>query len=95
LRFLRFYATVMEPTSKNTFLFHSGISSSLNIGLLDPKYVIQKILDKRNKITINNIEGFIRQVIGWREFSRYTYIHIYKEMTTITPTEKKNETKLS
>lgn len=74
---------VMEPTSKNTFLFHSGISSSLNIGLLDPKYVIQKILDKKNKITINNIEGFIRQVIGWREFSRYTYIHIYKEMTTI------------
>ena len=55
---------VIEPTSKNTFLFHSGISSSLNIGLLDPKYVIQKILDKRNKITINNIEGFINDVIS-------------------------------
>jgi deoxyribodipyrimidine photolyase-related protein len=75
---------IVEPDSKykNAFLFHSGISSSLNIGLLDPKYVVQRILEKGKGVAINNIEGFIRQVIGWREFSRYTYIHIYKEMTT-------------
>lgn len=75
---------IVEPDAKykNAFLFHSGISSSLNIGLLDPKYVVQRILEKSKGVAINNIEGFIRQVIGWREFSRYTYIHIYKEMTT-------------
>jgi len=66
------------------FLFHSGISSSLNIGLLDPNYVINQIISYglKHKIGLNNIEGFVRQVLGWREFSRYTYIYIYKEMTT-------------
>lgn len=66
----------------NPFLFHSGVSSSINIGLLDPMYVINRIIEKKNKIGLNNIEGFVRQVLGWREFSRFTYIYIYKEMTT-------------
>ena len=65
------------------FLFHSGISSSLNIGLLDPLYIINRVIEygMANKITMNNIEGFVRQVLGWREFSRFTYIYIYDEMT--------------
>ena len=68
----------------NPFLFHSGISSSINIGILDPMYVINRIIEygKEHKITINNIEGFVRQVLGWREFSRFTYLLIYKEMTS-------------
>ena len=66
------------------FLFHSGVSSSINIGLLDPMYVIKRIIEYGNKhnVGLNNVEGFVRQVLGWREFSRYTYIFIYKEMTT-------------
>jgi len=68
----------------NPFLFHSGVSSSINIGLLDPLYVINRIIEygTKHKVGLNNIEGFVRQVLGWREFSRYTYIYIYKEMTT-------------
>jgi len=68
----------------NPFLFHSGVSSSINIGILDPMYVINRIIEygNKNKVGLNNIEGFVRQVLGWREFSRYTYIYIYKEMTT-------------
>ena len=67
------------------FLFHSGISSSINIGILDPLHVVQEVIKygKKNNIGLNNIEGFIRQIIGWREFSRYTYLFLYHEMTTI------------
>lgn len=59
-----------------TSLYHSAISPMLNIGLLTPKYVINEILSyyaKHKSIDYNNVEGFIRQIIGWREFCRYTY----------------------
>lgn len=66
------------------FLFHSGISSALNIGLLDPRYVIDRIIEygMKHKDGLNNIEGFVRQILGWREFSRFTYMFIYNAMTT-------------
>lgn len=59
-----------------TFNFHSILSSSINIGLITPLEVIKKTLDfaEKNKIPINSIEGFIRQIIGWREFIRMVYI---------------------
>lgn len=65
------------------FLFHSGISSSINIGILEPFYVIERAVEygQKHKIGMNNIEGFVRQILGWREFSRFTYKYIYKEMT--------------
>ena len=55
---------------ENTFLWHSLISPLLNSGLLTPEDVIKKALvyGKKNKIPINSLEGFIRQIIGWREF---------------------------
>ena len=51
------------------FLFHSSLSSSLNIGLITPKQVIKEIekLTKSQRIPLNSLEGFVRQVIGWRE----------------------------
>lgn len=56
-------------------LFHSVISPYINIGLLTPKYVIERVLEyaKENNIPLNSLEGFIRQVIGWREFMRLMY----------------------
>lgn len=63
------------------YLFHSNLSSSLNIGLLSPKQVIDSVLNyyEKSKITnkpipIESVEGFIRQIIGWREFMRATYV---------------------
>jgi len=60
----------------NLFLFHSLLSSSINIGLLTPSYVIKEVykLINSNKlqIKINNLEGFIRQLF-WREYQRYCY----------------------
>jgi deoxyribodipyrimidine photolyase-related protein len=60
---------------EDTFLFHSGISSSLNIGLITPADVIEKALNfaKTENTPINSLEGFIRQIIGWREFIRGIY----------------------
>ena len=57
------------------FLFHSILSPYLNIGLITPKEIIKKILNANSKkqIPINSLEGFIRQVIGWREFMRGIY----------------------
>jgi len=66
--------------TENNFLFHSVISPMLNIGLLTPKYVVGEVIKKYNGKNINNVEGYIRQVIGWREFSRYMYLFYYNEM---------------
>ena len=61
--------------SENNFLFHSAISPILNMGLLTPDEVIKKALNfaNLNSIPINSLEGFIRQIIGWREFIRGIY----------------------
>ena len=61
--------------SKN-FLFHSCLSVNMNTGLLTPKEVIKKTLKyaEQKSIPINSLEGFIRQIIGWREFIRGIYI---------------------
>ena len=59
----------------HSFLFHSAISPLLNIGLLTPMEVIEKAIafSKTNKVSINSLEGFVRQIMGWREFIRGVY----------------------
>lgn len=57
------------------WLYHSVLTPMLNIGLLTPKQVVNAVLNyaEKNEIPIASLEGFIRQVIGWREFMRATY----------------------
>ena len=55
------------------FLNHSVLSPMLNIGLITPNEVISEVLKHKNDIPINSLEGFIRQIIGWREFIRGVY----------------------
>ncbi len=57
------------------FLFHSGISAMLNTGLLTPNIVLEKTLKlfEDKKVPLNSVEGFIRQILGWREFVRGIY----------------------
>lgn len=59
----------------NKFLYHSIISVSLNAGLLDPLDVCQQVKDayRSGNVPINAAEGFIRQIIGWREYMRGIY----------------------
>jgi len=62
-------------SQKHDFNFHSVISSSLNIGLLTPHEVISETLEyiKHNKTHFASVEGFIRQIVGWREFMMIVY----------------------
>ena len=62
--------------NNESFLNHSILTPMLNIGLLTPKYVIDKTLEfvRKNEVPINSVEGFIRQIIGWREFIKGIYI---------------------
>ena len=58
-------------------LYHSRISFSLNSKMLSPKHVIERVLTefsaRPNAIDIAQVEGFIRQILGWREFVRGIY----------------------
>ena len=60
----------------NPYLFHSLISPLINVGLLNPQKVVEEALKhaKKNQIPLNSLEGFVRQIIGWREFLRAIYI---------------------
>ena len=68
----------------NNILFHSALSPYINLGLITPNLIINKTLEfhKKNKIRINSLEGYIRQVIGWREFMRGVYQKYSNEMET-------------
>lgn len=60
-------------TQKNDFLFHSILSTSINIGLLNPLEIVKEILNT-TRIPLNSLEGYIRQLF-WREYQRYCYIY--------------------
>jgi deoxyribodipyrimidine photolyase-related protein len=57
------------------WLFHSALSQYLNCGLLTPREVCEAVLDANTKrdMPLNSVEGFIRQILGWREFVRGIY----------------------
>lgn len=57
------------------FLNHSLLSPLINVGLLNPSDVIDKAITyaKENDVPINSTEGFVRQILGWREFIRGVY----------------------
>jgi deoxyribodipyrimidine photolyase-related protein len=61
--------------SGEAFLFHSAISHYLNIGLLDPLSCCRaaEAAWRAGRAPLNAVEGFIRQILGWREFVRGIY----------------------
>lgn len=74
-RFLNFGTYEDAISTSHTFLFHSALSPLLNIGLLTPQYVLDETLKyaKTNDVPLNSLEGFVRQILGWREFIRAAY----------------------
>ena len=61
---------------EETELNHSILSPLINVGLLNPNFVVREAIDYAKKcgVPINSTEGFIRQIIGWREFIRGIYM---------------------
>ncbi|MFN2101180.1 cryptochrome/photolyase family protein [Altererythrobacter sp. MF3-039] len=63
-------------------LYHSMLSTSINLGLLDPLELCQRAEKAYadGKAPLNSVEGFIRQIIGWREYVRGFYWHFMPEL---------------
>ena len=70
--------------SGERFLHHSVLSMYLNIGLLNPVEICDRVVAewKEGRVPINAAEGFVRQVIGWREYMRGLYFHAGRDYTT-------------
>ncbi len=69
------YQDAMTPNEWS--LYHSRISFSMNIKMISPQEVIDKAVKEWQKrpdeIQFNQLEGFVRQIIGWREYMRGIY----------------------
>jgi deoxyribodipyrimidine photolyase-related protein len=74
-RFSAFGAYEDAIVLNQNILHHSVLTPMLNTGLITPQYIIDETLlyARDNEIPLNSLEGFIRQIIGWREFIRAVY----------------------
>lgn len=61
--------------AREPVLYHSVLTPMLNIGLLQPQQVLDATLAHaaRHAVPLNSLEGFVRQLVGWREFLRIVY----------------------
>ena len=66
---------------RDNILFHSALSPYINMGLITPLEILEKI-EKTPPKKLNSYEGYIRQLIGWREFIRGIYQNYEKELET-------------
>ncbi|MGY6647971.1 cryptochrome/photolyase family protein [Wenyingzhuangia sp. IMCC45574] len=75
-RFLEFGVFQDAIVKEEVFMHHSLLSPLINVGILSPKEVVDKTITYglKNDIPMNSIEGFVRQIIGWREFIRGVYV---------------------
>jgi deoxyribodipyrimidine photolyase-related protein len=83
-RFSEFGSFEDAIVANENILHHSVISPMLNVGLLSPQFIIDEALlyASNEEIPLNSIEGFIRQIMGWREFIRAVYELKGKEVRT-------------
>ncbi len=74
-RFEKFGVYEDAMVAKEHYLYHSVLTPMLNTGLLNPKQVVNAAIKtaRANNIPLNSTEGFIRQIIGWREFIHAIY----------------------
>jgi len=75
-RFYDFGAYEDAIVTDQPYLHHSLLSPLINVGLILPSDVIEQSLAfaESEDIPINSTEGFVRQIIGWREFIRGMYV---------------------
>ena len=74
------------------YLFHSRLSAAMNLKLLDPREVIAAAEEayRKGRAPLASVEGFIRQILGWREFVRGIYWHFmpgYRELNALNAQE--------
>lgn len=71
------YQDAMSPNEWS--MYHSRISFSMNVKMISPQEVIDRCIlewkKRPSEIEFNQLEGFVRQIIGWREYMRGIYWH--------------------
>ena len=69
---------------------HSLLSAAMNLGLLRAEAVVEPVLEayESGDAPLNSVEGFVRQVIGWREFMRHVYRRSMPELATANQLEQ-------
>ena len=67
-------------SQRDNILFHSALSPLINSGLITPEKIVDRLKKLKTKVNLNSLEGYIRQVIGWREFMRGIYQNYSTEM---------------
>ncbi|CAM2828688.1 deoxyribodipyrimidine photolyase-related protein [Flavobacterium frigoris] len=75
---LPLFGSYQDAMSSNEWsLYHSRLSFSMNLKMISPQEVIDKAIkeweSRPNEIEYNQLEGFVRQIIGWREYMRGIY----------------------
>lgn len=70
------------------YLYHSRLSAALDLKLLDPQGVIEgaEQAHREGQVPLNSVEGFIRQILGWREYVRgiyWTHMPEYAELNAL------------
>lgn len=74
---LPLFGTFQDAMTPDTWsVYHSRLSFALNVKLISPKEVIEKVIEayRENKaVALNQVEGFVRQILGWREYMRGMY----------------------
>ncbi len=75
---------------EQSFVYHSVLSMYLNLGLLEPKQIIDKVLEK-DRIKVESVEGFVRQILGWREYIRGIYWHYMPKYSKTNYFDAKNK----
>jgi deoxyribodipyrimidine photolyase-related protein len=77
------------------YLYHSRISFAMNSKIISPREVIDTVLEtyraQENKIDISQVEGFIRQILGWREYMRGMYWMLMPDYKKENFLENKNK----
>ena len=79
--------------SDEPFLYHSRLSALLNVKLLDPRECVNAAVNawQNGRAPLNAVEGFVRQILGWREFVRGIYwqkMPEFLEMNALNHTAK-------
>ena len=83
-RLLHFGTYEDALVAKEPLLHHSLLSVYLNNGLLLPQDVLDAVLQKylERDLPLNDVEGFVRQLLGWREFIRGLYLSVGRKQRT-------------
>ncbi len=86
-------AITAGTNAENDFHFHSVISAPMNAGLLTPAEVLEATMKYANahKIPLESLEGFVAQILGWREYMRAVYLRF----PTLPPNRLAHRRKLS